>query len=165
MLNQDLLSEPLVRFIRPTPQGHVFEILNAAFVLRPPFRGLGIGPRSVAIELHEANRLNYLSKVVTYAVGDWSSRTGEDAMNGYLVWARMGFNARLPDELRRHPGLPPVCRGIEDLVSLMSSTEGHDFWVRYGSSLWMEFPLHHSSASWTQFRDFARKRNIEVTTE
>jgi GNAT superfamily N-acetyltransferase len=162
--NQDLLCEPLVRFIRPTPEGHVFEIRNAGFVLRPQFRGLGIGPRSVAFELHEAQRLDYLSKVVTHAVGDWTSRTGEFAMNGYVVWARMGFNAKLPESILGHPALPPSCQGMRDVVSLMSCTDGQDFWVRYGSSLWMEFPLQETSASWIQFRNYARERNIEVTT-
>ncbi|HEY1396954.1 hypothetical protein [Roseateles sp.] len=163
VVNQDLLCEPMVRFIRPTTVGHVFEIRNAGFVLRPQFRGLGIGPRSVAFELHEACQLNYISKVVTYAVGDWSSGAGEYAMNGYLVWARMGFNAKLSEDFRRHVAFPPSCQGVEDVVGLMSSAEGRDFWVRYGSSIWMEFPLQSTSASWSQFRKFARERNIEVT--
>lgn len=163
VINEDLLCEPLVRFIRPLPEGLVFEIRNAAFVLRPKFRGLGIGPRSVAIELHEASRLDYFSKVVTFAVGDWTSRSGDHAMNGYIVWARMGFNAKLPEPLLSHPRLPPACRGVHDVIGLIASGDGHDFWLRYGSSLWMEFSLREPSASWERFRHYARQRDIEVT--
>jgi hypothetical protein len=46
VVNQDLLCEPMVRRISQEANGrYVFEIHNAAFVLRPEFRQQGIGAR------------------------------------------------------------------------------------------------------------------------
>jgi GNAT superfamily N-acetyltransferase len=164
VLNQDLLSEPLVRSVARTVEGgYVFMIQNRAFVLRPAFRGMGIGPRSVAIELHEAQRLGYFSKVVVHAVGDWHHRAGESAMNGYYVWAKMGFNAALPICYREHPELPAICRNCRDVVELFATTEGEAFWLRHGSTIKLSFPLEESSASWHHYRRYARERGIEVT--
>lgn len=163
VVNQDLLCEPLVRRISQDESGsYVFEIHNAAFVLRSQFRRQGIGTRSVAIELHEALRLGHFSKVTTSAVGDWNSRTGPLAMVGYFAWARMGFNARLPDEIRQNVEFPAGCRSCEDLIALLASREGEAFWLRHGRSLHMEFNVAEPSASWDHFRRYARERNIEV---
>ncbi|MDH0863124.1 hypothetical protein [Mitsuaria sp. GD03876] len=156
VVNQDLLCEPLVRRISQDESGdYVFEIHNAAFVLRPQFRRQGIGTRSVAIELHEALRLGHFSKVTTSAVGDWSSRSGPLAMVGYFAWARMGFNARLPADVRQHNELPASCRMCEDLISLLASREGEAFWLRHGHSLDMEFHVVEPSSSWEHFRRYA----------
>lgn len=163
VLNQDLLCEPMVRRISQDTHGsYVFEIHNAAFVLRPQFRQQGIGTRSVAIELHEAQRLGHFSKVTTEAVGDWGSRSGPMAMVGYYAWARLGFSAQLPDDLREHAGLPASCRACKDVLELLAVREGRKFWLRYGRSLSMEFLLKETSASWGNFRRYARERSIEV---
>ena len=164
VINEDLLCEPLVRRISQDESGsYVFEIHNAAFVLRPGFRRQGIGTRSVAIELHEALRLGHFSKVTTSAVGDWSSTSGPSAMVGYFAWARMGFNARLPDAVRQNVELPACCRQCEDLNALLATRDGQAFWLRHGRSLHMEFDLAVPSPSWEHFRRYARERNIEVT--
>jgi GNAT superfamily N-acetyltransferase len=163
VVNQDLLCEPIVRNVAQVAhEGYVFEIQNKAFVLRQQFRGMGIGPRSVAIELHEAQRLKYFSKVVVNAVGDWHHRSGAFAMNGYYVWAKMGFNAVLPLSFRDHPSLPVACKGCRDVADLFSTVEGRDFWLRHGSTLDLEFPLEEASLSWKRFRRYAQERHIEV---
>lgn len=163
VVNQDLLSEPLVRNVLQVGGDYVFEIQNRAFVLRPQFRGMGIGPRSVAIELHEAHRLEYFNKVVVNAVGDWAHREGPLAMNGYYVWARMGFNAPLTQVHLAHPELPQSCRGCESVIDLFSTREGMAFWSRHGSSLTLEFPLKAPSSSWDRYRRYANESNIKVT--
>ncbi len=161
--NQDLLCEPLVRsVVQVQDGGFVFEIHNKAFVLQPQFRGLGIGPRSVALELFEAQRLGYFSKVLVHAVGDWHHRRGIFAMNGYYVWAQMGFNAPMPQLLADHPDLPAACRDCKNIIDLFSTREGKHFWIRHGTTLNLEFPLGESSASWDRFRRFAEERKIEV---
>lgn len=161
--NQDLLSEPLVRSVAQAPHGgFVFEIQNKAFVLRPRFRGMGIGPRSVAMELHEARRLGYFSKVLVSAVGDWHHRGGIFAMNGYYVWAKMGFNAPLPAAFMGHPNLPPECQHCTSIIQLLATLDGRRFWIRHGSSIDLEFPLREPSDSWEHFRRYAAQEDIEV---
>ncbi|WP_377153182.1 hypothetical protein ACFJIX_17520 [Roseateles sp. UC29_93] len=163
--NQDLLCEPLVRRVsQAIDGGYVFEIENAAFVLRSKFRRQGIGTRSVAIELHEAKRLSHFTKVVVNAVGDSSSMTGPMAMVGYYAWASMGFNAPLPADLLQHPALPDCCRDCMDLIELMRTDAGQEFWLSFGRSIHLEFQLKESSRSWDHFHRYATKRNIEVTS-
>lgn len=165
VVNPNLLCEPMVRRINQEKHGnYVFEIHNAAFVLRPQFRQLGIGARSLAIELHEALRLGHFSKVTTSAVGEWGSRSGPMAMVGYYAWARLGFSAPLPDDLREHAELPESCRGCREVQDLLEAREGQRFWLRYGRSLSMEFLLEETSTSWRHFRRYAQQRNIEVTS-
>jgi len=162
--NQDLLCEPLVRRIsQAIDGGYVFEIENAAFVLRSKFRRQGIGTRSVAIELHEAQRLSLFTKVVVNAVGDSSSMTGPMAMVGYYAWASMGFNALIPGELLEHPALPDDSRDCLDLLDLLRTRGGRKFWLSFGRSTQLEFPLKEPSRSWDHFRRYAMERNIEVT--
>ncbi|MFX1680526.1 hypothetical protein PV762_14900 [Mitsuaria sp. CC2] len=164
-INADLFSEPLVRAISQDKNGdYVFEIQNAAFVLRPQFRRLGIGTRSVAIELHEARRLAHFSKVWVSAVGDATSLEEPMAMVGYYAWARMGFNAPLPLDLSSHPSMPSAGRACSDLIGLLASSEGREFWRRFGRTLFMEFSLKKSSESWEHFLRYTKERNIEVTT-
>ncbi|OWQ88605.1 hypothetical protein CDN99_17350 [Roseateles aquatilis] len=161
--NQDLLCEPMVRYISQDEGGYVFEIHNAGFVLRPQFRRLGIGVRSVAMELHEARRLDYFSKATVNAVGDWHNKDGSEGLSGYYVWARMGFNAPLPPTMREHVRLPARCRQCADMVELLSTDQGRDFWLRYGSTIDLEFSLREPSTSWVQFKRYAQERNIKVT--
>jgi GNAT superfamily N-acetyltransferase len=164
VVNQDLLSEPLVRHVWQVEHvGYVFEIQNKSFVLRPKFRGMGIGPRSVAIELHEAHRLGYFSKVVVSAVGDWHHRNGPFAMNGYYVWAKMGFDGPLPKPFLTHPALPQACADSRSIAELFRTEEGKDFWFRYGTSIDLEFALQEPSASWERYRRFALDEDIKVT--
>ena len=162
--NQDFLAEPLIRRISQAECGnYVFEIHNAAFVLRPEFRRQGIGSRSVAIELHEAKRLGHFTKVMVSAVGDASSLDGPMAMVGYYTWASMGFNAALPREIRHHSAFPPSCQGCTDMIDLLQTTVGRRFWLSYGRSIHLEFSLDEASRSWIHFRRYASDKNIEVT--
>ncbi|WP_157522809.1 hypothetical protein [Mitsuaria sp. 7] len=164
VVNQDLLLEPLVRFVSQEESGnYIFEIHNAAFVLRPEFRGRGIGTRSVSIELLEAKRLGNFSRVTVHAVGDRSSLDGPMTMNGYFVWARMGFNAVLPEDLKEHPSMPRAASGSLDLKQLLRSPGGEEFWLRFGRSMHLEFSLKEPSDCWDQFERYARSHNIEVT--
>ncbi|WP_343629379.1 hypothetical protein [Roseateles sp.] len=162
-INDRLLEEPLVRLVRQEADGYVFQILNASFVLQAEFRFLGIGPRSVAIELLEAKSFGSISKVIVHAVGDRSTWTGSNAMNGYYVWPLIGFNAPLPERLREHPELPSCCRGIETMAGLMSTCEGERFWLEHGESIRLEFSLADGSESWTRFHHYVGQRNIRVT--
>ncbi|WP_431287155.1 hypothetical protein [Roseateles chitinivorans] len=162
--NQDLLCEPLVRRVsQAIDGGYVFEIENAAFVLRSEFRRQGIGMRSVAIELHEAKRLAHFTKVVVSAVGDSSSMSGPMAMVGYYVWASLGFNAPVPADLLSHPALPDCCRHCVDIIDLMYTHAGQEFWLSFGRSIHLEFQLKGPSRSWDHFHRYAKKRSIEVT--
>lgn len=162
--NRDLLCEPLVRRISQSNEGgYIFEIHNAAFVLRPEFRRQGIGSRSVAIELHEARRLAHFQKVTVSAVGDQTSSTGAMAMVGYYTWACMGFNAELPRDLLHHPSLPKHCRDCTDMIDLLQTNEGQLFWLSFGRSIHLEFQLKEPSRSWDHFRRYAKDRSIEVT--
>lgn len=162
-INERLLEEPLVRLVKQEADGYVFQILNAGFVLKPEFRRLGIGPRSVAIELLEAKRFGSISKVVVHAVGNNATWAGAFAMNGYYVWPMMGFNAPVPGRISQHPELPTSCRAVQTMAGLVSTREGEAFWLHHGDSIWLEFSMADGSESWACFHDYLRQRDIRVT--
>jgi hypothetical protein len=92
----------------------------------------------------------------------WFDVSMVQVLVGYYAWARLGFSAPLPDDLREHAELPESCRACKDVLDLLVVREGRKFWLRYGRSLSMEFLLKEASASWGNFRHYARERNIEV---
>ena len=121
-----------------------FLVSNDIFILKPAFRGGGIGVRSFAIEAKEALRLG-ISMIVTKAAG----RVG-DEFSGWFLWPRSGFQADLTEtemaKLKLHE-FPPL-RKAATLHDLMQSKEGVQWWRENGSGRHMEFDLSPGSTHW-----------------
>lgn len=162
--NEDLLDEPMVRYIVQEPHGYTFHIVNHTFAMKAKHIGGGIGSRSVCIEIMEAARLGYFNRIRAFAVGDHLACSGAQPLMGYFMWPRMGFDGPIPATLLDHSDLPPAHANARRLVDLMTTKEGQAFWKRHGSSLWLEFDLSADSASWKTLRNHLAAKRIEVET-
>ena len=160
--NENILAEPLVRFIVQEEEGFSFYIVNSVFRLSDASQRLGIGARSLSLELHEALSLNIFTKVKTHAVGDYDSAQGPDPLSGYLVWPLLGFDADIPTNLLSHPKFPLRLQGKTRLLDLMDTQDGVEFWEEFGSSIEVEFDLTPGSACWNRHKCYTAYRNIEV---
>lgn len=162
VVNRVVLGEDMVRVLVQEPDGYAFHIVNAVFVLNEALLSLGIGPRSVSIELEQARQLGYITRVKTSAVGDWASFHADPPYRGYYVWPRMGFNAPVPSMLQQHPDYPQGLGDSPTLLDLLEVDGGEVFWLVHGSSIQVEFDLKDGSASWKRHARYTSERNIEV---
>lgn len=160
--NPDLLAEPLVRLIAQDGDEFAFFIVNAAFNLSIGAQRMGIGARSVSIELHEALALKRFTRVKTDAVGDFASAQWENPISGYLVWPLLGFDADIPSHLLSHPSFPANRQGCTRLLELLETQEGEEFWEEFGSSIKVEFDLTPDSDCWKRHKRYTYERKIEV---
>jgi len=160
--NAELLAEPLVRLVAQDGDDFAFFIVNAAFNLNIGAQRMGIGARSVSIELHEALALKCFTTVKTDAVGDYASAQWADPISGYLVWPLLGFDADIPRHLFSHPKFPADRQGCTRLLELIETQEGEEFWEEFGSSIKVEFDLTPDSNCWKQHKRYTYERKIEV---
>lgn len=160
--NTKVLREDMVRLLVQEADGYAFSLVNAVFVLQDHLLGRGIGPRSVILELEQARQLGYITRVKTWAIGDEASFFADPPLRGYYVWPLMGFNAPLPEVLRKHPKLPLHLGCSPSLADLLDAPGGDLFWLTFGSSAWLEFSLGASSKSWKRLRRYTSERHIEV---
>jgi hypothetical protein len=161
--NSVLLAEDMVRLVVQSKAGYEFLLKNAAFVLSPRLRKLGIGTRSFAIEVTEATSLGLFSKITTSAIGSPESLNPEDSdnqYNGVYSWARLGFDAEIPKDVCSH------CSGhllsYTRVNELMADQRGRSIWAEHASSLEMEFLLAEDSSSWKLLRSYLDEKQIRI---
>ncbi len=161
--NPDVLREDMVRQLVQEEDGYAFHILNSAFVINDWLLSRGIGPRGVAIQLHEALQLKFIRRVRTWAVGNRATFESEQPLRGYYVWPMMGFDAPVPLHLRYQHGFPLDANKQTSLLDLLDTAEGQAFWFEHGETIWTEFDLNPSSRSWKRLRAYIDDRKIKVT--
>lgn len=161
--NPVLLAEDMVRLVFQAPEGYRFLVKNAAFVLAPELRKLGIGSRSFAIEVAEATNLGIFSKITTSAIGSPESLNPDDPANQYngvYSWARLGFDAEIPPDVRTH--CTGDLLGYTRVNQLMADERGRNIWAEYASSVDMEFLLAEDSTSQERLRSYLLEKDIRV---
>lgn len=161
--NRELLAEDMVRLVVQAEVGYEFLVRNAAFVLSPKLRKLGIGTRSFAIEVTEATSTGLFSKITTSAVGSPESLNPDDPenqYNGVYSWARLGFDADIPQDVRSH--CTGHLLGYTRVNELMADELGRRIWARHASSLEMEFLLAEDSSSWKLLRNYLDEKHIRI---
>jgi hypothetical protein len=99
----------------------------------------GIGIESFLTQVNGATALG-IKSINTFAAG----RNKPNALIGYYVWARFGFNAPLEaNDLRKLPKKYAQVRTLNDLMLL----GGHRWWRTHGTERNMSFDLHPDSSS------------------
>ncbi|MBN2218060.1 MAG: hypothetical protein JW719_11865 [Pirellulales bacterium] len=134
-------------------------LVDALHIRQTAMRGRGLGLRVFSRQLAAAERLG-LARIETHA-------GRRDDENGYYTWPRYGFAGRLPDVVRRR--LPPMLAGAIDVLDLMESATGRDWWRRRGAALRLAFDVRSDSRSQRAFLDYralrASKRATQPTGE
>lgn len=120
---------------------------NETQILKDNARGKGIAVFALREQIRAAKRLN-ISKIKTFAVGDAS----HEYYNGYYTWARFGFNADIPPQLRKK--LPKHLTSATDIADLMSTKEGRAWWKNNGSDINLTFDLSDNSKSIKIFQQY-----------
>jgi hypothetical protein len=116
-------------------------IYNAEFGLEPEYRGRGLGMKALILEVRSAADAGF-EKLETYAVGQDGSSS-----NGYYTWARLGF---LPDPRVEPPkgfSMSAMKSVKLNMMKLMSTKSGRDWWKENGGSFHGVFDLTNGSVS------------------
>jgi len=157
-----ILSEDMVRLLvqNDDHSGYSCYIVNSVFVVDPYWQNKGIGARSVAIEILQAQRLKIVTKITTYAVGNYQAFLASNLpLRGYYVWAVMGFDGDLPPTTL--DALPEKFKDCKKVLDLVTSPEGRDVWKQHGQSVTLSFDLADERC-WNQLRAYMSNRQIEV---
>jgi hypothetical protein len=160
-----IFSEDMFRYLVQNQSGeYEFYLLNAGLVLKSEFSQRGIGSRCVIKEIFAAKRLASGLPIVSVevsAVGNHASaQLEDDPMRGYYVWATMGFDGKIPEQVR--PRLAEKFQGCVLVSDLMSSFEGRYEWFRCGESLDLSFSLADGSASWRVLKQYMLAKEVEL---
>lgn len=117
-------------------------------VLKSEFRGQGFATSMLRQQVDKAIELGF-SSLALYADGGYGQE-----LSGYYTWPRLGFNADIPAGLI----LPNALRNSRDILDIMSTPAGREWWKKNGIPVNMEFNLEDDSKSLRVFRDYLNKR-------
>ena len=115
--------------------------------------GKGLGTEIFARQV-QALRAAGVKKIKCLA-----ARSGE--MNGYITWAKFGYDGDIPDE---------YLDGIEEefgtritqMSDLIQTAGGKEWWQEYGGDWYATFDLDPNSYSSRHFENYMKKRGIYV---
>lgn len=128
--------------------GRLVLLIDALHVRQAAMRGHGLGLRVFSRQLASAERFGF-ARIETHA-------GRRDDENGYYTWPRYGFAGHLPDVVRRR--LPPALAGAIDVLDLMESEPGRDWWRRRGVALRLAFDVRPGSRSQRAFLHYRALR-------
>ncbi|WII93300.1 hypothetical protein QEO94_00090 [Kingella negevensis] len=84
----------------------------------------------------------------------YADRGANQDFNGCYSWARLGFNASIPQGLH----LPDFLRNCEDILDIVSNEEGAKWWKENGIPVNMEFDLSTNSKSMKYFEKYVQNK-------
>ena len=99
-----------------------------------------------------------VKRIETFAAGDFLSALQPDGEVGYLVWAKFGFDAPLPEKFRWQVARNPTLAGVMTLNELIARPGGEKWWQDFGSGLKMVFDLSPGSSMMEMFRNYLRRK-------
>lgn len=143
------------RWMRRDLSGHLL-IFNYKF-----YKQLG-APRGIAIDSFQRQvagaRALGVKRIETFGAGDCLSASQPNGEIGYLVWAKFGFDAPLPEKYRRQAARNPALVGVNTLNELMARPGGEKWWHDFGAGLKMVFDLSPGSSMMDVFRNYLRRK-------
>jgi hypothetical protein len=146
------------RILEPGPPPH---LLNAGFnVDHEEDWGKGLATRMLVTQVNEAVKLGGLAYITTFAAGEGDGYRHKRSSGGYYTWARLGYNARIDDEMARD--LREPYKSAETLHELMAMPGGPDHWLRYGKGFTGMFSLGEGSRSLAILRTYASAKGLTV---
>ena len=117
-------------------------------VLKPEFRSKGFATAMLTQQVEKARELKF-SSLALYADGGYGQN-----LTGYYAWPRLGFNAPIPEGMR----LPDFLQGSRDILDIMASPAGREWWQQNGIPASMEFNLDDDSKSLQAFYRYLNER-------
>ena len=99
-------------------------------------------------QVEKARELKF-SSLALYADGGYGQN-----LTGYYAWPRLGFNAPIPEGMR----LPDFLQGSRDILDIMASPAGREWWQQNGIPASMEFNLDDDSKSLQAFYRYLNER-------
>ncbi len=91
------------------------------------------------------------------------SAARSDQFNGYYTWARLGYSIDSPDDQVEFDQLMlENRRGERSLEELMKSSNGRDFWKKYGFWWQGKFDLNTESENISALNNYLRQAGINV---
>ena len=100
----------------------------------------------------EAARKSGVSRISLSAAGNSSANKGDATdWKGYTIWPRMGFNAKIPPQLKAK--LPPELSNAETLLDLHATREGTKWWAQNGEEVEVSLDLRDKKSPQNQVFD------------
>lgn len=164
IVSNDIFSEDMYRYLVDEPSGLNYYLQNSVLVLKEEYTKKGIGPRCVIKEIHAATQLASelpIRCIKVDAIGNYESfHWKKDPMRGYYVWAKMGFNGRIPAATLKKLSTP--YQKCEFVSELMLDEGGRKEWFANGDSIKLEFDLRPNSVSWKILNQYMDEHGIEL---
>lgn len=116
--------------------------------------GQGLGLQAFLRQIQMARALG-LTRFELWAAG----HPGDQAHNGWITWAKFGFDAPLNKyELAALPRAYATARTVNDIMFLGAD----DWWAKTGSERSMVFDLYAGSSMMSQFRRYLKKKGYTL---
>lgn len=141
---------------------------NYSFIVRGDMRGQGLGASILGDEVDTLSQLD-VKYIETDAAGSAAEVASgvPDPRNGYYTWARLGYDASLPQDARDAIGAA-IARGqapaswgsFDNLSELMTAPGGSEWWKANGIGMQMHFDLSEGSYSRDTLADYLRTRGL-----
>jgi hypothetical protein len=164
VVSNDIFAEDMHRYLVNESANLNYYLQNSVLVLKEEYTQKGIGPRCVIKEIHTAAKLAPelpINCIKVEAVGNFDSfHWTENPLRGYYVWARMGFDGKIPKSVLEK--LPEKYKHHDLISSLMQDDDGRKEWLRHGDSVKLEFDLRPESISWKMLIKYMDENRIQL---
>ena len=125
---------------------------NDNIIISPKHQKQGLATQMMARQIVAAQQ-GGLQGMSLYAGGRPGDPSG---MAGYQVWPKMGYDAVLPEHLKRK--LPTELQFANTIQDLHGKRSGREWWAANGEALEMRFDITEGSISRRAFDKYMRRR-------
>jgi hypothetical protein len=119
-------------------------VYNDSFEIKKT--GTGLGTKMFSQQIESCKKLG-VSKFKTRAIKT-------STFNGYYTWARLGYDAKIPDRSK----LSDILKSCKMISDLMKTPDGRAWWKENGSTVNMSFDLSDDSLSMRVFRSYLEEK-------
>lgn len=143
------------RWVRRTPQGELV-IFNYRFYKK---RGApsGLAVTSLLRQIEAARALG-VTRLETFAAGNFLSAQESDGEIGYWLWAKLGFDTPLSAYYQQLAMETPSLVGAKTLNEIILRPGGEEWWYSVGAGTKMIFELSSHSSMMRVLRTYLRQK-------
>ncbi len=147
------------RWVRRDQQG-VLIIFNYRFYKK---RGApaGLALTSLLRQIEGARALG-VKRLETFAAGNFLSAQEAGGEIGYFLWAKLGFDALLPETYQQLAASTPALIGVTTLNEVMDRPGGEEWWHSVGAGMKMVFELSPHSSMMAVLRQYLRRKGKQI---
>ncbi len=137
--NDNIYNPPAKVVLKSDKNNHLTLVVDLQMI-QPDMQGKGISAFALRQQVRMAKWLG-VENLTAFAIGD----INDPKHHGYYAWARLGFNAEIPNSLREK--LPEQLKSAQELADLMETQQGREWWRQHGSDIAVKFDLSSGSKS------------------